>query len=181
MTAPSSSPTIYTIGHSTHPIEQFIAMLTSHSVSLLVDVRNFPSSRRFPHFNKDALQQALIAHNIQYQHMAALGGRRKPSADSINNRWRNSAFRGYADYMSSHAFTQAVSDLEKLGSYETVAYMCAEAVWWSCHRSLISDYLKIRGWKVLHIMGENKATEHPYTSAARIADGQLRYDEPGLF
>lgn len=181
MKVASSEKTIYTIGHSTHPIVEFIAMLTSHGISLLVDVRNFASSKRYPHFNKEALETSLNTQNIRYLHLPALGGRRKPLPDSTNNRWRNSAFRGYADYMESDAFKQSVSELEKLGALENVAYMCAEAVWWSCHRSLISDYLKIRDWKVLHIMAKNKITEHPYTSAARIVEDELRYDEPGLF
>lgn len=129
-----SQKTIFTIGHSTHDIGEFIAMLTGHSISLLVDVRNFPSSRRYPHFNSHALESSLIHRNIRYLHMPGLGGRRKPLPDSTNNRWRNSSFRGYADYMTTDAFRQAAGELEASGLQETVAYMCAEAVWWSCHR-----------------------------------------------
>ena len=173
--------TIFTIGHSTHPLDEFIGILKSFSISLLADVRNFPGSRRYPHFNKDLLESSLNENKIRYLHFKGLGGRRKPVADSLNTRWRNEAFRGYADYMQTEAFRESVNQLQDIASNEQVAYMCAEAVWWSCHRSLISDYLKIRGWKVMNIMAKGKADEHPFTSAARIVDDELRYDEPGLF
>ena len=173
--------TIFTIGHSTRSLDEFIEILKSFSISLLADVRNFPGSKRYPHFNKEMLELSLEQNDIRYMHFKELGGRRKPVADSINTRWRNEAFRGYADYMQTEAFKESVSQLEDTASKEQVAYMCAEAVWWSCHRSLISDYLKIRGWKVMNIMAKGKADEHPFTSAARIVDDELRYDEPGLF
>ena len=172
---------IFTIGHSTHPVGDFIAMLRSFSVSLLADVRNHPGSKRYPHFNKENLEESLHQNKIKYVHFKELGGRRKPVENSINTRWRNAAFRGYADYMETDEFKDAISTLQDLALKERVAYMCSEAVWWSCHRSLISDYLKVRGWTVMHIMAENKASEHPYTSAARIENGKLHYDEPGLF
>ena len=172
---------IFTIGHSTHPISEFIGILQSFSISVVADIRNFPGSKRYPHFNKENLEASLEKNNISYIHIKDLGGRRKPVANSANTRWRNAAFRGYADYMSSAPFVQAVSELEELASRENLAYMCAEAVWWSCHRSLISDYLKIRGWAVFNIMGLGKASEHPFTSAARIIEGELRYNDPGLF
>ena len=172
---------IYTIGHSTRSIEEFISLLKRNEVDVLVDVRNFPSSRRYPHFNKEALENSLEGESIQYVHMKDLGGRRKPEQNSINTRWRHTAFRGYADHMQTAIFQNAIQQLKDIASKYTTAYMCSEAVWWSCHRSLISDHLKINGWQVLHIMSEEKLTEHPYTSAARIVDGQLRYDEPDLF
>ena len=172
---------IFTIGHSTHPLEEFIEILHSFSISVLADVRNFPGSRRYPHFNKELLESSMKENNIRYMHFKELGGRRKPMPDSINTRWRNEAFRGYADYMQTDAFITSVGELQEVAREEQVAYMCAEAVWWSCHRSLISDYLKIRGWEVMNIMAKGKADEHPYTSAARIVDEELRYDEPGLF
>jgi len=156
---------IWTIGHSTHPADEFISLLTSFQISLVVDIRNYPGSKRFPHFNKEALQIALPQNNIQYLHSKDLGGRRNPVPGSVNTRWRNTAFRGYADYMDTAAFKKAVIELENIASEETTAYMCSEAVWWSCHRSLVSDYLKIRDWKVMHIMGKGKATEHPYFSS----------------
>ena len=172
---------IFTIGHSTHPLDEFVAILKSFSIALVADIRNFPGSKRFPHFNKESLEMSLQKNGIGYVHFKDLGGRKKPVADSINTRWRNTAFRGYADYMETDAFKKSVSLLQEMARKDSVAYMCAEAVWWSCHRALVSDYLKIRGWKVMHIMGIGKADEHPFTSAARIVDGQLRYDELELF
>lgn len=175
------SNTVWTIGHSTHSLEEFVAMLHSFQIQMLVDIRNFPGSRRYPHFNKDALEVSLPSHDIQYMHLKELGGRRKPVENSVNNAWRNDAFRGYADYMQTNEFKSAITKLETTANKYRTAYMCSEAVWWSCHRSLVSDYLKWKGWTVMHIMGAGKATEHPYTKPARIVDGILRYDEPGLF
>src|SRR6476469_5677405 len=160
--------TIYTIGHSTHAIEAFIEMLQAFKVELLADIRNFPGSRRYPHFNKENLEISLPQNGIQYKHFKELGGRRKPLPDSHNTAWRLDAFRGYADYMETNAFLNAIKELEKDAKKITTAYMCSEAVWWSCHRSLVSDYLKWKGWTVLHIMHKNKADEHPYTKPARI-------------
>jgi len=172
---------IWTIGHSIHPPDEFVSLLTSFQISLVADIRNYPGSKRFPHFNKEALQIYLPQNNIRYMHLKELGGRKSPVPGSVNTRWRNAAFRGYADYMDTAAFKKAMIELENMASKENTAYMCSEAVWWSCHRSLVSDYLKIRHWKVMHIMSKGKATEHPYTSAARIVNGELRYDEPELF
>ena len=148
---------------------------------MLIDVRNYPGSKRYPHFNKEVLEEFLPQHEISYLHLKDLGGRRKPAPDSHNNAWRNPAFRGYADYMGTDAFKQAVAKLKEIALRQRTVYMCSEAVWWSCHRALISDYLKAEGWKVWHIMDEGKATEHPFTSAARVSGGQLSYHEPGLF
>jgi len=173
--------TIYTIGHSTHPIDEFIAMLQSFSITLVADIRNYPGSRRYPQFNQDALENSLTQERIGYIHLKELGGRRKPVPDSVNTNWRNEAFRGYADYMQTEEFRHAIATLESIASKDCVAYMCSEAVWWSCHRALVSDYLKVKGWNVMHIMGIGKSQQHPYTSAARIVDGKLRYDTPALF
>ena len=172
---------IWTIGHSTHPIDEFISLLISFKISIVVDIRNFAGSKRFPHFNKEELQISLPQNSIKYIHLKELGGRRSPITGSINTRWRNTAFRGYADYMDTSDFKKAMIELESVASKENTVYMCAEAVWWSCHRSLVSDYLKIRNWKVMHIMNIGKATEHPYTTAARIVNDELRYDEAELF
>ena len=166
---------IWTIGHSTHTLEKFIAMLTSFQIELLVDIRSFPGSRRYPHFNKEALSVSLPANNIEYVHLVELGGRRKPRKDSKNTAWRVEAFRGYADYMETEAFEKAIHKLEVLGNKKRVAYMCSEAVWWSCHRSLVSDYLKFKGWTVMHIMETGKAEEHPYTKPAKIEGDRLVY------
>lgn len=153
-------------------------MLKAFNIELLADIRNFPGSRRYPHFSKENLTAALKEAGIAYEHLKDLGGRRTPLPDSKNDAWRVTAFKGYADYMETATFKQAVQLLEELATAKITAYMCSEAVWWSCHRSLVSDYLKWRGWKVLHIMSEKKADEHPYTQPARIENGHLVYSKP---
>ena len=137
-----------------------------------------PGSNKHPQFNQDALTKSLAAVSIRYIHMPGLGGRRKPRPDSTNTAWHNKAFMGYADYMETAEFKSAIVDMEKIALKERLAYMCAEAVWWRCHRSLVSDYLKVRGWEVLHIMDIGKVTEHPYSSPARPVQGNLFYDKP---
>jgi uncharacterized protein (DUF488 family) len=166
---------ISTIGHSTRGIGEFIEILDSFQIKSLVDVRSFPGSKRFPHFNKESLKIFLEEHSIEYIHMPELGGRRKPSENSKNSVWKNEAFRGYADYMETAEFKNAIIRLEEIAKSKNVAYMCSEALWWRCHRSMISDYLKSKGWEVIHIMGLNKTQEHPYTSPARIIQGSLDY------
>ena len=173
--------TIWTIGHSTHDLDTFIAMLKAYQIEVLADVRNFPGSKRYPHFNKEELEISLPKQNIKYLHFKDLGGRRKPMEGSVNTAWKHKAFRGYADYMQTETFKNAASLLDKVARENNTAYMCSEAVWWSCHRSLISDYFKANGWKVLHIMSTSKATEHPYTSPAKIINGKLSYSNPQLF
>lgn len=168
---------VWTIGHSTRTFEQFIGLLTSHEIALLVDVRTYPGSRRFPHFNKESLSLELPANGIDYKHMVGLGGRRKPDKDSRNMAWRHPSFRGYADYMQTEAFKEEITLLEADAAKMRTAYMCSEAPWWKCHRALISDYLKVRGWRVNHIMDAGKITEHPFTSPARAVQGELFYDE----
>jgi uncharacterized protein (DUF488 family) len=180
----SQQKIIYTIGHSTRTFDEFISLLTSFKIELLVDIRSYPGSKRYPHFNKENLQKHLHEHAIKYQHLPELGGRRKALKDSKNTAWKNDAFRGYADYMETEEFKKGITVLEDYASQYTTAYMCSEAVWWRCHRSLVSDYLKWKGWKVMHIMGENKSEEHPYTSPAKIINEQLVYtdnDQPTLF
>ena len=172
---------IWTIGHSTRTLENFLSLLKSFEISHVADIRNYPGSRRYPQFNKESLELSLPTVGIHYTHLKELGGRRKASINSVNTAWRNSAFRGYADYMQTENFKTAIAELETIALKERTAYMCSEAVWWSCHRALVSDYLKTKGWKVWHIMDIEKATEHPFTKPARIVDGILRYDEPGLF
>jgi uncharacterized protein (DUF488 family) len=172
---------IYTIGHSTHPIDKFLSMLDAFAIHTLVDVRNFPGSRKYPQYNQENLQASLKNAGIEYIHLKDLGGRRKPVVGSKNNRWRSDAFRGYADYMEGAPFKKAVKELEKYAAAATTAFMCSEAVWWRCHRSLIADYLKVNGWKVMHIQSEKKAEEHPYTSPAQIVDGRLSYSDSTLF
>ncbi len=157
-------------------------MLKEFDIQHLVDVRLLPGSRKFPQFNQVELQTSLAEYNIIYTHFRDLGGRRKPKSGSFNTGWNNLSFRGYADYMQTETFQKAVIELEALAKCTRVAFMCAEAVWWSCHRSLIADYLKHKGWLVRHIMATGKIIEHPYTSPARIVQGDLVYPgETGLF
>jgi len=167
--------TIWTIGHSTLSFDEFVEMLQSFDIKTIVDVRSYPGSRRYPQFNKENLEVALPGKDIQYIHIAQLGGRRKANPDSQNTLWRHPAFRGYADYMGTDTFKEGINLLTQEAVMRRTAIMCSEAVWWRCHRSLISDYLKSIGWKVTHIMDINKEQEHPYTSAARIVDGRLTY------
>jgi uncharacterized protein (DUF488 family) len=174
-----SWPTVWTIGHSTRAAEDFIHVLKAHDIEMLVDVRSFPSSKRFPHFNSARLAESLSGEKINYRHVPALGGRRKPSAVSRNTAWRNPSFRAYADYMDTREFKQGIEELQELAGEKRTAIMCAEALWWRCHRSLIADYLKALGATVLHISDEKTAAEHPFTSAARIVRGELSYE--GLF
>lgn len=172
----SQSKTIWTIGHSTRSLEEFIAMLKSFDIEMLVDVRSYPGSRKFPQFNKENLSETIPATGIEYIHIRDLGGRRKVDPDSKNIAWRHPAFRGYADYMETEGFEKGIQELISLATRKRVAYMCSEAVWWRCHRSMISDYLKAKGWNVMHIMAEGKEQEHPYTSPAKIVDGELNYE-----
>lgn len=169
--------TIWTIGHSTRSLQDFLDMLVINNIELLADIRAFPGSRRFPHFNKDNFSVSLREYGIGYVHLPGLGGRRKPHENSPNIAWRHPAFRGYADYMQTDEFKMNVDTLGNLASKSKTAYMCSEAPWWKCHRALVSDYLKAHGWTVLHIMEKGKVTEHPYTSPAREVQGHLFYDQ----
>lgn len=171
----ASPVTVWTIGHSTLAIEEFIPLLTANGISILADVRRFPGSRRHPQFGADALSSALGESGLRYEAFPDLGGRRDPRPDSVNLAWRNASFRGYADYMETAEFRAAIERLLAMASAQRVAVMCAEAVWWRCHRGLIADYLKAAGHEVLHIGGSGAAAPHPYTPAARIVDGRLSY------
>lgn len=168
---------IWTIGHSTRTLDAFITMLQSFQIECVVDIRSFPGSRRYPHFNKEALEVSLPEHNINYIHLKELGGRRKPLSNSKNTAWQHAAFKGYADYMETNAFKEGIQNLESIALKQCTAYMCSEAVWWRCHRSMVSDYLKVHFWKVMHIMDIGKEDEHPYTSPARIVHGELSYEK----
>ena len=166
---------IWTVGHSTLSIDDFIARLKSFDIQLLADVRSFPGSRRYPHFNQEDLSQSLARAGIEYQHFRELGGRRRVRPDSLNMAWRNESFRGYADYMETHEFRAGIERLLARANHQRTAIMCSEAVWWRCHRSMIADFLKVKCIEVIHIMGEGKAEPHPFTSAARVVDGELSY------
>jgi uncharacterized protein (DUF488 family) len=167
---------IWTIGHSTRTIEEFIGSLQAHGIKLVADVRLLPGSKRYPQFNKEELANALKNNRIGYKHFPELGGRRKPRKDSRNIAWRNDAFRGYADHMETAEFASGIARLEKLANeHGATAMMCAEAVWWRCHRSLIADYLKVQGAEVIHIIDANRSEPHPFTSAAKVVNGRLSY------
>lgn len=167
--------TLWTIGHSTHTIGELLDILGAHGITRIADVRRFPGSRAHPHFNPDALGASLAEGGIAYTQMPQLGGRRKPRPDSPHTAWRNESFRGYADYMDTPEFAAAAEELAALARTDSVAAMCAEGVWWRCHRSMIADYFKANGWPVLHIMGRGEAKEHPYTAVAKVEDGKLTY------
>jgi uncharacterized protein (DUF488 family) len=172
---------IWTIGHSTRTIEEFISLLKENAIKLLADVRAWPGSKRYPHFNKDALSESLSAQGIRYEHFPELGGKRKSKPDSHNTAWHNASFRGYADYMETEQFQKGIERLlDVAANAGPTAIMCAEAVWWRCHRSLVADYLKARGLEVLHVLGANKVDSHPYTPAARIVNGELSYEAESL-
>lgn len=166
---------IWTIGHSTRSLEEFVTILHAFDIELVVDIRSLPGSRKFPQFNKENLEKTLPEVGIIYLHLLNLGGRRKVRKNSHNTGWQLASFRAYADYMETPEFTAAAQELQSLASEKRTAYMCAEAVWWSCHRSLVSDYLKLKGWTVMHIMDTHKATEHPYTQPAVISNNRLTY------
>ena len=166
---------VYTVGHSNQPLASFLAALTAYDVSLVVDVRRFPTSRRHPYFSGARLQPALHAAGIDYAHAPDLGGHRAPRSDSPHTALRDDAFRGYADHMETPGFAIAVDRVLAEGSVRRVAVMCAERDWRDCHRGLIADYLKVRGHDVVHILSADAQDAHPYTRAARIVDGQLSY------
>ena len=176
-------------------VDEFISLLKKNEIKLLADVRAWPGSKRYPQFNKEALAESLTAHGISYEHFLELGGKRKSEPNSRNTAWRNASFRGYADYMETEQFQKGIERLLNVAAQGAAAWaaaevkhdgweavtpppaaiMCAEAVWWRCHRSLIADYLKARGLEVMHVLGAKKVESHPYTSAARVVDGKLNY------
>ena len=171
-------PTIWTVGHSTRPIGEFIDLLRAHEISLLLDVRTVPRSRFNPQFNTDTLAESLKEAGLASLHMPALGGLRKARKDSINIGWRNASFRGYADYMQTDKFQRALEELMAYGTGTRTAIMCAEAVPWRCHRSLIADALVGKGWTVRHILSQVKADEHRLTPFAVINGDTLVYPQP---
>ena len=150
-------------------------MLRSHGIQAVADVRRFPASRRHPHFARDQLEPFLLTHDMRYRWIPELGGRRSPKKDSVNTGWRVAGFRGYADYMETSDFGSAFGDLIALASEERTAIMCAESLWWQCHRRLIADALLARGDTVMHIEGVNKASPHRLVAPARLSNGQLSY------
>ena len=156
-------------------IEEFVEALKSFEIRVLADVRSFPGSKRYPQFNKDSLKSSLAGAGIEYQHFPELGGRRRMRPDSHNLAWRNESFRGYADYMETENFRNGLARLLDVASAGRTAIMCAEAVWWRCHRSLLADYLKSKEIHVTHILSANKSEPHRFTSAGKIVKGELSY------
>lgn len=169
---------LWTIGHSVRSWEEFAGMLAAARIDALVDVRRFAGSRRNPQFSGETMSAALAKEGVDYLPMPDLGGRRPARADSPNLAWRNAGFRSYADYMETLPYQAARERLTKLAQEKRTAVMCAEAMWWQCHRSLISDDFKADGWQVIHLLSPGREQEHPYTSAARIVEGRLDYTLP---
>ena len=166
------------IGHSTRSIDDFLALLAAHAIERLVDVRTIPQSRRHPHFGQASLARSLATAGVGYTHLRALGGLRKPRPDSINTAWRHPSFRGYADYMQTPAFAEALDELVTIGARERAAIMCAEAVPWRCHRQLVADALVARGIEAREIESATRTRAHALTSWAHVQDGRVTY--PGV-
>jgi len=166
---------VLTLGHSTRPIEDFVSLLQAHAVTRLVDVRSVPRSRRNPQFNVDSLPESLAPAGIAYTHLSGLGGLRRPRKDSPNAGWRNESFRGYADYMQTGEFLDNLEHLIEMARHERVAIMCAEAVPWRCHRSLIADALLVRGVRVDEIVGAERVRAHALTPFARVEGTTITY------
>jgi uncharacterized protein (DUF488 family) len=183
----SGEKIIYTIGHSTRAIDEFIALLKENEIEVLVDVRTIPMSRRYPHFNQENMARSLPEAGIEYIHMPALGGRRGKRKDLVephNNAWENSAFRNYADYAETEPFQTGLNELIALATQKRTAYMCSEAVWWKCHRRIITDYMLARGFQVKHIMAPRKADDAKMNEDAVVhEDGRITYPgkEPTLW
>ena len=169
---------IYTVGHSNHTAHQFLTLLEAHGIRQVADVRTVPRSARHPQFSKEALAGFLAANGIGYRHVPELGGLRKPRRDSVNTGWRHPSFRGYADYMQTEGFRRALAGLEEFSAALPTAVMCAEAVWWQCHRRLLADALLVHGVPVRHILSAGSPKPHELSEFARITGGSVTY--PGL-
>jgi len=182
MPSDKSPLTIFTIGHSTRPIAEIVGLLQANAVTQLIDIRTIPKSRHNPQFNSDALAASLRAAHIRYVHMKDLGGLRHARKDSINLGWRNASFRGYADYMQTAEFASALDRAIELAKLGPTALMCAEAVPWRCHRSLVADALVVRGIRVLEIVSAAAPKEHALTPFARVRGTEVTYppDQPSL-
>lgn len=168
---------IYTIGHSTRTFEQLLELLRAYGIEKVVDIRTIAKSRHNPQFNQTELRTALKNRGIAYEHLKKLGGLRHAKKDSINQGWHNASFRGYADYMVTADFEQGLQSLEDIAQKKVTVIMCAEAVSWRCHRSLVADALKLHGWQVLHIMSKRSAREHDFTPFMQVHDGKITYPE----
>lgn len=167
--------TLHTIGHSTRTLEQFLALLKAHDIQRVVDIRTIPKSRHNPQFGQDILSPALQAAGIGYTYLGTLGGLRHTTKDSINTGWENLSFRGYADYMATDAFQEGLQELKSLAEQQRVAIMCAEAVPWRCHRSLVADALIVQNWEVLDIQSKKTAKLHALTPFLKVENGKIIY------
>lgn len=174
-----TTATVYTVGHSTRPLEEFVALLGAYRIEALVDIRTVPKSRHNPQFNRDELAVSLPDRGIDYRHLAALGGLRHTRKDSPNVGWRNTSFRGYADYMGTPEFATGLDELLAVAAKQTTAIMCAEAVPWRCHRSLVGDALLVRGVEVIDIFDERKATPERLTKFAVVDGRTITYPDEG--
>jgi uncharacterized protein (DUF488 family) len=169
-------PTVWTVGHSTRPADELLTVLDAYGIELVADVRRFPGSRRLPHFSAPALEATLAARGIAYLWLPALGGRRRPDPESANVAWRHPAFRAYADHTATEEFADGLFELLMLAHGLRTAIMCAEVLWWRCHRRLIADVLASLGVPVVHIRDERIAEPHLLTAPARLVDGRLTYE-----
>lgn len=172
---PKDKPPVFTLGHSTRKLSEFISIIKKYKIEEIADVRTIPRSRKNPQFNETHLFKFLKKHGIKYEHMKGLGGLRRPNKDSPNLYWRNASFRGFADYMQAKAFSDSLSALIKAAKKRNVAIMCAEAVPWRCHRSLIADALLVKGIKVMHIFSTTNIREHTMTKSAKVSKGKVTY------
>jgi len=166
---------VWTVGHSNHSGADFIRLLQAHGIECVADVRRFPGSRRHPQFGADPLAQSLREHGIEYAWLQELGGRRRGGQDDAGSAWRNASFRAYAAHLATDEFALGLERLLHMAAACRTAMMCSEVLWWRCHRSLVSDVLRFSGHTVLHILGEHEVRPHPYTSPARIVQGELVY------
>lgn len=173
-------PFIFTVGHSTRSIDEFVELLQAHAIKEIIDVRSIPKSRHNPQFNEDTLKESLKKAHIRYKHLKKLGGLRHTTKDSKNLGWHNASFRGFADYMATVEFSEGLEELMRIAHLRKTAIMCAEAVPWRCHRSLIADALTKKGWMVMDIMTPTSATNHRLTPFLKVRKGQLIYPEPAL-
>ncbi len=173
-------PKLFTIGHSTHPLDRFMAMLAQHGIEVLADIRRFPGSRKFPYFNQDNLASTLPEAGIEYRWLEALGGRRRKKTNGSSNNLglRNESFRNYADYMLTKGFREGIRELLAVAGGKPTAFMCSESVFWRCHRRLVADYLLVSGIIVQHIMSARELRPHTLTEGAKVEAGVLTYPQP---
>jgi uncharacterized protein (DUF488 family) len=174
---PPDAPTLYTLGHSTHPLEHFLELLGEHRIAVLADIRSFPSSRRWPQFNQEPLAEALDRASVEYRWLKRLGGRRhERRADSPHSAWTLPAFRSYADYCDTAEFAAGLAELIEIATASRTAIMCSEGLWWRCHRRIVSDQMSVRGWRVEHILPNGRLAAHRLPEFASLVEGRIVYD-----